>query len=275
MNQPVFASRRIAVNGITITVVIEGHGPDVLLLHGFPDDHDVWRLQIPALAAAGYRVIAPDLRGCGLSDAPSRKQDYALTHLIADLIGLLDALAIAKVRLVGHDWGAAIGWRLVLQHPDRIERYAALSVGHPVAYAKAPLEQKLKGWYVLFFQLRGLADWLLRCRNWWLFRKLTRFDAEMPNWIANLERPGRFTAALNYYRANFKGALFPKDLPHARVPVMGVWSDRDAFLAESQMVASEALVDAPWRYERVSGANHWLQLTAPDRVNALLLDYLR
>lgn len=274
MNEPVFAGRRIAVSGVTLNVVIEGQGPDVLLLHGFPDDHDVWRLQIPALLAAGYRVIAPDLRGCGLSDAPSRKRDYALTQLVADVIGLLDRLGIGKVRLVAHDWGAVIGWRLVLQHPERVERYAALSVGHPVAYAKAPFEQKLKGWYVLFFQLRGPADWLLRCRNWWLFGKVARFDTEMPNWIAKLERPGRLTAALDYYRANLKDLMLVKGRSHACVPVMGVWSDRDVFLAESQMVASAQFVDAPWRYERVIGANHWLQLTAPDTVNALLLDYL-
>jgi pimeloyl-ACP methyl ester carboxylesterase len=268
------ASRIIRVNGVDLYVVIEGEGPDVLLLHGFPDAHDVWRKQIPLLAGAGYRVIAPDQRGCGASAMPAARSDYAVASLVADVVGLLDALGVARVRLVGHDWGAVIGWQLCLSHPERIDRYVALSVGHPVAYARASLEQKLKGWYVLFFQLPGLAEWALRRRDWWLLRKLTGFETEAANWIERLKRPGRLTAALNYYRANL-GIILSRPGPQVRVPVMGIWSDGDVFLAESQMLASQKFVDAPWRYERIAGANHWLQLTAADRVDSLLLDYLR
>lgn len=262
------------VNGTDLSVVIEGKGQDVLLLHGFPDDHDVWREQIPVLVRAGYRVIAPDLRGCGSSSVAAAQRDYAVANLVADVVGLLDALGIACVRLVAHDWGAVIGWQVCLLHPDRIDRYVALSVGHPQAYARAPLEQKRKGWYVLFFQLRGVAEVALRWHDWFLFRKLTRFDSEVSSWITKLNRPGRLTAALRYYRANV-GIVVPRVWPHARVPVMGIWSDGDAFLAESQMLATKNFVDAPWRYERIAGANHWVQLTGTGRVNALLLDYLR
>jgi pimeloyl-ACP methyl ester carboxylesterase len=266
--------RILRVNGVDLNVVIEGEGPDVLLLHGFPDDHDVWREQIPILVGAGYRVIAPDQRGCGESGMSAARGDYAVANLVADVVGLLDTLGIAKVRLVAHDWGAVVGWQLCLQHPERIDRYVALSVGHPLAYARASFEQKLMGWYVLFFQIPRLAERALRWRNWWLFRRLTRFEAEAPNWIAKLGRRGRLTAALNSYRANL-GLISPGHRPHAHVPVMGVWSDGDLFLAESQMLATQKLVDADWRYERIPGANHWMQLTAADRVNDLLLDYLR
>ena len=109
--EPAFNSRRIAVNGVTLNVIVEGKGPDVLLVHGFPDCHDVWRHQIPALVEAGYRVIAPDMRGCGLSDAPAATSDYKVSHLVSDLVALLDALQIKKVRLVGHDHGALIGFQ--------------------------------------------------------------------------------------------------------------------------------------------------------------------
>ena len=266
--------RRIVVNGLTLNVLVAGGGPCVLLVHGFPDCHEVWRRQVPALVAAGYRVIAPDLRGCGLSDAPAATAAYRAEHIVADLKSLLDALGVARVRLVGHDWGAIIGWMFTLAHPERVLRYAALSVGHPQAYANGSLEQKRKGWYVLFFQLRGFAEWLSRLGNWWLFRAVIDFPEEMSHIVARLSRPGRLTAGMNYYRANI-GLMFRRRWPKAQVPVMGVWSDSDKFLAESQMLASRALVEAPFRYERVDGANHWLQLTAPDRVNALLLDYLR
>ena len=272
MDEP--ANRRVRVNGIELNVAVAGEGPPVLLVHGFPDDHDVWRKQIPALAAAGYRVIAPDTRGCGDSDAPLGVHRYKLDLLVSDLVALLDALGIAKVRLVAHDWGAVIGWYFAVNHPERVDRYAALSVGHPTAYARGPLEQKLKGWYTVFFQIRGFAEWLMRAGHWKLFRWFTHFDEESPRWVSRLSRPGRLTAAINYYRANLVTILFRK-LPSARVPVLGIWSSGDRFLAEAQMVGSKQYVDAPFRYERIEGAHHWVQLAAPDRVNALLLDYLR
>lgn len=269
-----YSSVSIAIGDVTLNVVIAGEGPDVLLVHGFPDDHTVWRKTIPALVAAGYRVIAPDTRGCGESSIAAKVNDYRVETLVADLIGVLDQLGIAKVRLVAHDWGAAIAWQLVLAHPERVDRYAALAVGHPSAYAKAPIEQKIKGYYVLLLQLRGLIEWGLKLENWWLLRQMTRYPAETPRWIERLSRPGRLTAAINYYRANV-GMVLPRPYPKASAKIMGIWSDGDLFLAESQMVATKAYVEGSFRYERIDGANHWAQLTAPDRVNAILLDFLK
>jgi pimeloyl-ACP methyl ester carboxylesterase len=190
--------RRLRVNGIELAVWIAGEGPPVLLLHGFPDTHAVWRRQISALVAAGYRVIAPDLRGCGQSEAPPAVAAYRIEQLVADVTGLLDALGVERVKLVAHDWGAVIGWQLCIRHPARVERYAALSVGHPNAYAHGGLLQKLKGYYILLFQLRGLIECLLRAGNWWMFRVFTRFPEEFPHWRASLARPGRLTAGINY-----------------------------------------------------------------------------
>ena len=269
-----FASRRIAVNGITLNVVVEGEGPDVMLVHGFPDSHQVWRKQIPALVAAGYRVIAPDLRGFGDSDVPAEVSAYAVPRFAADLKGVLDALGIEKVRLVGHDWGAVSGWALVISHPERVDRYVAMSVGHPEAYPRGGLAQKLKGWYVLFMQLRGISEFIIKAGDWWFFRVITGFHNEFPLWKEEMSRPGRLTAALNIYRANL-GLIFPRKYPRVKVPVLGVWSSGDIALAKKQMVISGEYVDAPWRYEEIEGASHWLQLDAPDKVNALLLDYLR
>lgn len=265
---------RLQVDGLSFNVLDEGAGEPVLLIHGFPDDHTVWRKQVPTLVAAGYRVIAPDTRGCGESDMAPRTSDYALPTLVADVVGILDALRIGKVRLVAHDWGAVIGWAFAARHPERVERYAALSVGHPAAYAAGPLEQKLKGWYVLMFQLRGLAEWLLKAGNWQLFRRFTAQPQEIGRWIASYERPGRLTAGIRYYRANF-GVLLRPDRTRLRMPVLGVYSDGDRYLAEAQMRNSAAYVDAPFRFERIEGVGHWLQIEAPDRINALLLDFLK
>jgi pimeloyl-ACP methyl ester carboxylesterase len=271
---PTFASRRIAVNGLTLNVIVEGQGPDVLLVHGFPDDHAVWRHQIPALVAAGYRVIAPDTRGCGESEMAPRVRDYKLGLLVADLVGVLDALGVQQARVVAHDWGAAIAWHLCMQHPERVQRYAALSVGHPSAYAAGTLEQKLKGWYVLFFQLRGVAEWAMRAFGWFAFRRILGFASEWTQWRERLSRPGRLTAGINYYRANLDLVL-PRKRAQVTVPVMGVYSTRDRFLAEEQMRESARFVSGPWRFERIDGVSHWMQLEAPERVNALLLDHLQ
>lgn len=268
-----FETKHYQVNGIQMNVLIAGSGPDVLMVHGFPDTHEVWRKQVPALIEAGYRVIAPDTRGCGDSDMPGRVADYRIDKLVEDLVALLDVLEIDKVRLVAHDWGAVIGWRLVLAHPERIDRYVALSVGHPTAYGRGGLWQKLKGYYILLIQLRGLMEWLCKWNNWFFFRQLTRYPAEFPQWRSCLSRPGRLTAGMNYYRAN-PGMILPTEYPSARVPVYGIWSSGDLFLTEGQMIASERYVRNDWQYTRIGGANHWLQLDAPEQVNPLIIDYL-
>jgi pimeloyl-ACP methyl ester carboxylesterase len=269
-----FPSKRLRVNGVTLNVVDVGEGDPVLLVHGFPDTHAVWRQQIPALVAAGYRVIAPDMRGCGESELLPNVSDYRMEQLIADLAALLDTLGIDKVKLVAHDWGAVIGWQFVMAHPGRVERFVALSVGHPSAYGSGGIEQKLKGYYVVFFQLRGFAEWLLKLGNWWLFGLFTGFPEELPHWRKTLSRPGRLTAGINYYRANL-GLILPRVYPRVSVPITGIYSDGDRFLTEGQMTGSACYCDNGFRYLRVSGANHWMQLDAPEKLTPLILDTLR
>lgn len=266
-------TRTYRVNGIDMCVRVAGAGPEVLLVHGFPDTHVIWRKQVPALVAAGYRVIAPDNRGTGESAISPNVADYRLDNLVADLVGLLDALDVAKVRLVAHDWGAIIGWQLAARHPERVDRYVALSVGHPRAYASDPV-QWLHAWYAFLIQLPWLPERLLAAGDWRGMARLAGWVDEIPAWRASLARPGRLTAALAYYRANLQ-LLWRGDVPPVRVPVLGVWSSGDRFLTERQMVASARFVRAPWRYVRIDGANHWMQLTAVEEVNALLLGYLR
>ena len=126
MNTP--KQRIIECNGIHINIAEQGEGPLVLLVHGFPESWFSWRHQIDALAAAGFRVVAPDMRGYGKSDAPQAIDQYTIRHLVGDLIGILDALGAATAVIVGHDWGASIAWQAALMRPDRFRAVAALSV---------------------------------------------------------------------------------------------------------------------------------------------------
>jgi pimeloyl-ACP methyl ester carboxylesterase len=151
-------SLMLDVNGLRIHVTSTGQGPTVLLLHGFPDTHQVWRKQVGLLAAAGYRVLAPDLRGYGRSDAPAGIQNYTLDQLRSDMLGVLDALHIDKVFLVGHDWGSLIAWQMATLVPQRIHRLVTLSVGHPAAISHSGLLQHLRLTYVFGFILPGIAE---------------------------------------------------------------------------------------------------------------------
>ena len=270
-------SSRIQANGLHFRVVEDGRGPAVLLLHGFPDSSQLWRQQIPALVGAGYRTIVPDLRGFGESDKPAEVEAYAMPLLLGDVIGVLDAFNADRVGVVAHDWGAAIGWLLAGMYPDRVDRLAALSVGHMNSFVSAGIEQREKSWYMLLFQFRGIAEEVLQRHDWRLFREWTRGHREAERWIPDLSRPGALTAGLNWYRANVAPETLladPQPFPSVPVPTLGVWSDGDAYLVEHQMVRSAEHVTGGWRYERMVGASHWLQLDQSAQFNRLLLEFL-
>lgn len=267
-------SLRLQVNGLHMHVRSVGQGPAVVLLHGFPDTHMVWRKQIGPLVKAGYRVLAPDLRGYGQTDAPEAVSAYRLEHVCADVLGMLDALGIARARIVGHDWGAVAGWMLCTDAPERVEQFVTLSVGHPAAFIHAGLDQKLRSAYLLWFMMPGLAEQSLRAADFYLMRHFTSDRTQVSYWRRSLVDPGRLTAALNYYRANVpRGFTFASKNDPVTVPTMGIWSSLDPVLGEQQMTDSTRYVSSSFRYERIDGADHWLQVTAAERVNALLLDF--
>jgi pimeloyl-ACP methyl ester carboxylesterase len=267
--------RRLAGDGVTLAVLDAGDGPPVLLLHGFPDSSHVWREQVPALVAAGLRVVAPDLRGFGESDRPDGVEEYGVMRSVADMLALLDGLGIERTRLVAHDFGAGVAWVLAALHPDRVERLVALSVGHPNARDRS-LEQRQKAWYQLWFLFEGVAEELLPRDDWRLFREWARRAADLERYVADLSRPGALRAALSWYRANMQPSreLRPRPFPPVAAPTLGLWGSDDDYLTEASMRDSGEHVTGGWRYERIDGASHWLQLDAPERVNELLLDCL-
>jgi len=274
MTGPDIEDRMLRIGELDMHVLLAGSGEPLLLLHGFPDSAQVWRRMIPSLAAAGYRVIAPDQRGFGLTTAPACANAYRIDRIVADALALLDALGIERAALMGHDWGAVIGWTLASEHPQRFTRYIALSVGHPNAYAAAGLKQKLKAWYVFVFQLRGLAEILFKARNFAILRRIVRNHAETARWIADLSRPGRLTAGMDWYRANLWQLLCAR-AARVNIPVMGVWSSGDVALAEDQMINSAQFLDAPFEYHLIDGVGHWLPFEAPEKVTGLVLAFLR
>ncbi len=266
---------RVESAGAGIEYEVTGQGRPVILLHGFPDSGRLWRHQVPALAGAGFRVIVPDLRGYGRSDKPQAVDSYSLPSLAGDVMAVLADAGAERAHVVGHDFGAAVGWVLASLVPDRVDHLAVLSVGHPSTFRRT-LEQHEKSWYMLLFQFAGIAERWLSDDNWANFRTWSRHpDAEAV--IAELEAAGSLTPGLSWYRANLPPESWvapPVALPAIQAPTMGIWSSGDIALTEVQMTDSAQSVAGPWRYERLDGIGHWMQLEAPDAVNELLLDFL-
>jgi pimeloyl-ACP methyl ester carboxylesterase len=266
----------VTANGLRFHVEETGEGPAVLLLHGFPDTGEVWRAQAPALAEAGFRAIVPDLRGRGRSDRPAEVAAYALSELVADATGILDALGVERAHVVGHDWGAALAWAIAALAPQRVNRLAVFSVGFPGAVR--PDRQTLeRGWYRLLFLFPEAEGVLLR-DDAYLFRLLIAGAPDADRYLDLLTEPTALTAGLNWYRANspianLPGADAPR-LPPVEATTLGLYGEGDPFLTERAMLVSEQFVTGGWRYQRVDGVGHWLQLERPDRVNEILIDFL-
>lgn len=269
-------STTLTIGDLSFPVFDHGEGQPVLLLHGFPDSRYLWRFQIPALADAGFRVIAPDLRGFGDASKPDKVSDYALSVIIGDVIGILDALDIESTLLVGHDWGAAVAWSLTAFYPQRIQKLIALSVGCPGTSGMQTLEQRERSWYFSFFQHEGITEAWMQHDNWKFFRDWMRGDGDYAQYIRDLSRPGALTAGLNWYRANINPSPpsdKPSSFPRIIRPVLGIWSDGDNYLTEAHVYNSYENIDADWQYRKIRGASHWFMLEKPDLLNRYMIEF--
>ena len=266
---------RVDVDGVGIEYEVTGEGRPVVLLHGFPDSGRLWRHQVPALADAGFRVVVPDLRGYGRSDKPEQVDAYSMMLLAGDVMAMMSDAGVDRAHVVGHDWGAGLAWAMASLAPGSVDHLVVMSVGNPVTFLRT-MEQRQKSWYMLLFQFPGIAERWLTEDNWANFRSWAGHpDADQV--IAELEETGSLTPGLNYYRANVGPESWvgpPLELPPVQAPAMGLWSTGDMALTEMQMTDSADNVAGPWRYERLDGPGHWMQLEAPDQVTALLLDFL-
>ena len=267
--------RVIEANGISLYVEEHGEGVPVLLLHGWPDSARLWRHQVPVLAASGYRAITPDLRGFGRSERPAEVRSYELRNVVGDMSGLLDRLGVQEAHVVGHDWGAAVAWLTAMLRPDRVRTLTVISVPHPLA--PRTLQQYEMAWYQLFFQFYGVAEATIEYDDWAWLRTFSRGDGDLDQAIADLSRPGALTASLNWYRANLAPRMPgpARELPPVAAPTLAIWSTGDHYLDGERVRNSAEFVEGPWRYEEIAGASHWVPLDAPDRLNELLLDWLK
>jgi len=307
------SERIIETNGVELNVVVEGEGPAVVLAHGFPELSYSWRHQIPALAAAGYRVIAPDQRGYGRSSRPQEISDYDIHHLTDDLLGILDALGEADAVFVGHDWGAMVVWQQALLHPERVRGVVGMSVPFLPRGPVPPVQlmRQLFGssfFYIVYFQEPGVADadlgrdpartmrgmlagvaadagatMLTAPEGAGFVERLPQPDA-LPGWLSQEEldhysaeftRTG-FTGGLNWYRNFDRNWETTPGLDGARVsaPSAFIAGALDPVLAMTPPSLMDGWLEDHRTTTLIAGAGHWVQQEKPDEVNTALLGFL-
>lgn len=274
-------SQMVSTPGGMLHVRVIGTGKPVLLLHGFPDSSLGFRELCEALAAQGFRAIAPDLPGYGLSDKPLGLEPYRSSAVLADLAALARWTGHEQVAVIGHDWGGTLSYCFASEHPELVSRLVVINAAHPESYARALTRslQLLRSWYILFFQLRGIAEWVVT-RRWvfrWLLRKLVAkkelmTEARVEAARRELLRPGAVRAALSYYRAAVRWPL--KCAQVIAAPTLILWGDRDPALDP------RLLDDLPERItavtvHHVDGAGHFVHWDEPERVVSELVAFLR
>jgi pimeloyl-ACP methyl ester carboxylesterase len=291
---------QITANGIELHVAEAGpeDGPPVVLLHGFPELWYSWRHQLPALADAGYRVIAPDLRGYGESSVPLEVEAYDMASLCGDVVGLLDGVSAERAVVVGHDWGAFVGWHLALAHPERVAAVGGLSVPFVPRAPAPPIGLMRTGlgedFYIVWFQQPGLADealgrdvrrTLTTSKQWTAEWGAADDQPRRPDWLTeedlrlyveSFERTG-FAGGLNYYRNIDRNWELGAPLADRRIeqPALFITGSRDPVRRFMPAEAMDGWVTDLREIVIIEGAGHWVQQERPEEVNAALLRFLK
>jgi pimeloyl-ACP methyl ester carboxylesterase len=281
------------VNGIRLHYAEAGQSDGdnlVILLHGFPEFWYSWQKQLDALGGS-FHVVAPDLRGYNLSDKPPLVADYKIDKLVGDVIGLIDYFGAEQAAIVGHDWGAGIAWAVAQKYPERVSKLAVLQVPLLAAWrANLTFRQLLRSWYMFFFQIRGLPEWLISRQD---FRAIERTFTErvaqkhsftsddVARYKEAARQPGALTGAINYYRANVFDRFVSRKRKgetrkdrRVRVPTLFIYGEQDFAILPATVRGLEKYIDADYREVRIPESGHWVQNEAPAKVNAALLEFL-
>jgi pimeloyl-ACP methyl ester carboxylesterase len=270
----------IKTNRIRLHTAVAGpiDGEPVILLHGFPEAWFGWENQIEPLAQAGFRVIVPDQRGYNLSDKSPGIESYRIQSLVKDILGLAKELGLESFNLGGHDWGAMVAWSLALIAPRRVRRLAVANVPHPAvfsSYLRSHPAQILKSWYMFFFQLPRIPEWVVRAANWKFLTSAlpeTWDEARLDRYRAAWSQPGAIQSMINWYRA--AGLISKAGAPSQPVEpeTLIIWGQQDPHLSWQM---AELSLEHCRQGELVifNDATHWVQHDKAEEVSQLLIDH--
>jgi pimeloyl-ACP methyl ester carboxylesterase len=253
-------------------------GPPVLLLHGFPETRHMWRHQLRALAAAGFRAVAPDQRGYSAGARPREVEAYAGDRLTSDALALMDACGAQRFHLVGHDWGGQLAWLIAAGNPDRVATLTMLSRPHPAAFARAlaedPEQANRSRHHEAFREAEAVGR--LRQENFRMLRAGMEREGVAPEnldaYFQTLGEPGAMEAAVNWYRAN---DIALAAIPAVSVPTLYIWGTADGSVGRRAAELTEQLVSAPYRFIEIEGGGHFIVDQFPERIAQLLIEQLR
>jgi epoxide hydrolase 4 len=273
----------VDVGDVRLHYVEAGSGPLIVLLHGFPEFWFGWRLQIPPLAAAGFRVVAPDMRGYNLSSRPTDVAAYAGDRLAADVRGLIRELGAESALLVGHDWGGTAAWTTAMNHPEVVDRLVILDAAHPRSLEKGLRNprQLRKSWYFFFFALPALPERVVRSRHWRFLRRFLRAarpaytPQDIERYVEAWSQPAAASGMINYYRASVRGSAkgVKAEIRPIKAPTLVIWGQQDGYLGRGVRQPDPADVPGLDRVEELPGASHWVHHDEPERVTQLLVDF--
>jgi pimeloyl-ACP methyl ester carboxylesterase len=271
------------IGDVSLHYVEAGNGPLVVLLHGFPEFWYGWRLQIAPLAAAGFRVVAPDMRGYNLSSRPKSVKAYDTKHLVDDIVGLVHERGAESALLVGHDWGGSVAWATAMHHPEVVDRLAILNAAHPRKLSQGlhhPAQLR-KSWYFFFFDLPGLPESVVHANNWHFFRHFLSdsrppyTEEEMAHYVEAWSQQGAATGMINYYRSSVRQSQkrAEAELQPIKAPTLVIWGQRDSYLGKDLAEPDHDDVPNLDRVERLDEASHWVHHDEAERVTQLLVDF--
>jgi pimeloyl-ACP methyl ester carboxylesterase len=271
------------VGDVKLHYVEAGDGPLVILLHGFPEFWFGWRLQIAKLADAGFRVVAPDMRGYNLSSKPKGISAYSSAKLADDITGLIHELGADSAMVVGHDWGGTVAWTIAMNHPEVVDRLVILDAAHPRKLQKGLFfpRQLVRSWYFFFFALPWLPELVIRAKRVRFFRRFLR-DArpeytpeEMDRYVDAWSQPGALTAMIDYYRYSVFTPPWKAKAAIRTVsaPTLVIWGGRDRYLGPKLAEPEHDDVPNLDRVVRLPNASHWVHHDEADRVTELLVEF--
>ncbi|MDQ3748595.1 MAG: alpha/beta hydrolase [Acidobacteriota bacterium] len=274
------------IGGVKLHYATAGNGEKlVILLHGFPEFWYSWRRQIIALSDE-YTVVAPDMRGYNLSDKPANVSDYQIDKLVDDVTGLIRYLGREQAAIVGHDWGASVAWATAQKHPEYVWKLCALQVP-PISVWKKnqTVKQFLASWYMFFFQIPRLPEWLLSRNDFAILAEgLKNSTAEQGVFSAEdigeykkaWSEPTALTSAINYYRANILKRLFSKQSTEEKikVPTLFIYGEKDTAVLPESVQGIGEVIDAAYQEIRIPDAAHWVQQEAAEIVTDSLREFL-
>jgi pimeloyl-ACP methyl ester carboxylesterase len=273
----------IATNGIKLHYVTQGSGPLMLMLHGFPEFWYSWRHQIPEFAS-DYKVVAVDLRGYNDSEKPPEKSAYVMAEFVKDVKGIIQGLGYESCILVGHDWGGAIAWNFAYDYPQMVDKLIVMNLPHPAKFAEGlrTPQQLLKSWYIFFFQLPVLPEFLIQLGDYQVLELALKgmavdrsifTPADIEAYKDAAAKRGALTATINYYRNLVRGFLDRATWRVLEVPTLMIWGENDLALGKELTYGTENYV-RNFQIHYIPNCSHWVQQEKPQLVNSYMREFL-